>query len=176
MVQTLRLRIARLLRRRGYLPLPGHDDIPPEPDSLLPFITAASIQGRVALGPDAGRPIDRYRTPPPDAPSFEPGSLCATEDGFSLHARVHIDAHDRERLEHLCRYITRPAIATERLSMSPDGKVVYQLRRPWRDGSPSRRPKGRLDPPSADRGLPHALRLRPAHVHRAPGSPDPAPT
>jgi hypothetical protein len=28
--------------------------IPPEPDSLLPFITAASIQGRVALGPDAG--------------------------------------------------------------------------------------------------------------------------
>ena len=30
---------------------------------------------------------------------------------------------------------SRPPIATERLSLSPDGRVVYELRRPWRDGT-----------------------------------------
>lgn len=38
-------------------------------------------------------------------------------------------------LEHLCRYVVRPPIATERLSLRDDGKVVYALRRPWKDGT-----------------------------------------
>ena len=137
LVQTLRDRIVRLLRRRGLWPAPGeeggageHDD-----DSLLPFLSAASIQGRVALGPDAGRRIERLGHAPSDAPSFEPGALCAAIDGFSLHAQVQVEAGDRERLEHLCRYVARPPIATERLSLSSEGKVVYELRRPWRDGT-----------------------------------------
>ena len=29
----------------------------------------------------------------------------------------------------------RPAIATERLSLAPDGRVIYRLRRHWRDGT-----------------------------------------
>ena len=41
----------------------------------------------------------------------------------------------RERLERLCRYVARPPIATDRLSLSSDGKVVYRLRRRWRDGT-----------------------------------------
>ena len=42
---------------------------------------------------------------------------------------------DREALERLCRYIARPPIKLERLSLDPDGRVIYALRRPWRDGT-----------------------------------------
>ncbi len=74
---------------------------------------------------------------PEDADRFDRGAgvLCANEDGFSLHAEVHVRAHDRVRLEHLCRYVARGPIAAERLSLSADGKVVYELRRAWRDGT-----------------------------------------
>ena len=41
---------------------------------------------------------------------------------------------DREGLERLCRYVARPAIATERLSELPDGRIAYDLRHPWSDG------------------------------------------
>ena len=33
-------------------------------------------------------------------------------------------AHQRKKLEHLCRYITRPAIANERLTLNRAGDVV----------------------------------------------------
>ena len=55
--------------------------------------------------------------------------------GFSLHADVWVDAHDRQRLERLCRYICRPAVATERLSEGEDGRIVYGLRHAWSDGT-----------------------------------------
>jgi hypothetical protein len=38
-------------------------------------------------------------------------------------------------LERLCRYITRPPIATKRLSLDGQGRVVYRYRQPFRDGS-----------------------------------------
>jgi len=38
---------------------------------------------------------------------------CVDAQGFSLHAEVCCAAHERKKLEHLCRYITRPAIANE---------------------------------------------------------------
>ncbi|MBK7644621.1 MAG: transposase [Planctomycetes bacterium] len=53
----------------------------------------------------------------------------------SLHAKVRIEAQDREGLERLCRYIARPPIKVERLSLAPDGRVIYGLRRHWRDGT-----------------------------------------
>ena len=57
------------------------------------------------------------------------------EGGFSLHAKVEIAAHDRDGLERLSRYLARPPIATERLSLAPDSRVVYALRRHWKDGT-----------------------------------------
>ena len=42
-------------------------------------------------------------------------ALCAEAHGFSLHAGVRSGADQRKALERLCRYITRPAIANERL-------------------------------------------------------------
>ena len=35
----------------------------------------------------------------------------------------------------LARYITRPAISEKRLSISPQGRVRYQLKTPWRNGT-----------------------------------------
>jgi len=54
--------------------------------------------------------------------------------GFSVHAAVRCSAHQRKELERLCRYITRPAIANERLKRNRVGQVVLQLKSPWRDG------------------------------------------
>jgi hypothetical protein len=63
------------------------------------------------------------------------GPDCAAHDGFSLHAGVCVTGTDREGLERLCRYVARPAIATERLSELPDGRIAYDLRHPWSDGT-----------------------------------------
>jgi hypothetical protein len=55
--------------------------------------------------------------------------------GFSLHAGVAAKAHQRQKLERLCRYITRPAVSAKRLSLTPNGNIRYQLKTPYRDGT-----------------------------------------
>ena len=60
---------------------------------------------------------------------------CVNAQGFSLHAEVCCAAHERKQLEHLCRYITRPAIANERLTRNRAGDVVLQLKSPYHDGT-----------------------------------------
>ena len=45
------------------------------------------------------------------------------------------EAHEREKLERLCRYITRPAVSTERLSVTAQGNVRYRLKTPYWDGT-----------------------------------------
>jgi hypothetical protein len=48
---------------------------------------------------------------------------------------VRVEAHDRKRLEQLCRYITRPALSDERVQFNPAGPVRLELKTPWRDGT-----------------------------------------
>jgi hypothetical protein len=60
---------------------------------------------------------------------------CVNAQGFSLHAEVCCAADQRKKLEHLCRYITRPAIANERLTLNRAGDVVLQLKSPYHDGT-----------------------------------------
>jgi len=48
---------------------------------------------------------------------------------------VRCGAQQRKELERLCRYITRPAIANERLERDGSGDVVLQLKSAWRDGT-----------------------------------------
>ena len=55
--------------------------------------------------------------------------------GFSLHAGVRCEANDRQGIEQLCRYITRPAISNERLAINGKGQVVITLKTPWKDGA-----------------------------------------
>ena len=55
--------------------------------------------------------------------------------GFSLHAGVAAKADERNKLERLCRYISRPAVSEKRLPLAPNGNVRYQLKTPYRDGT-----------------------------------------
>jgi hypothetical protein len=93
------------------------------------------VQGRLALGPRAGARVERLGHDP-DAPWIKSSQpLQARCDGFDLHAGVTVAGEDRRRLEQLCRYLLRPPIAQERLTLRPDGTVVVMLKRSWRDGT-----------------------------------------
>ena len=41
----------------------------------------------------------------------------------------------RDKLERLCRYITRRAVSSERLSLTAQGLIHYRLKTPYRDGT-----------------------------------------
>jgi hypothetical protein len=136
---TIRSRVLRLCRRRGLLGEDAEVEISAltETQGLLPFLCAASIQGRSALGSEPGARIERLGIPETSLPGRAVliKELCAELDGFSLHAAVKIEAGETSRLEHLCRYIARPPISNKRLSLTPDGRVVHELRAPFRDGT-----------------------------------------
>jgi len=44
-------------------------------------------------------------------------------------------AHEHNKLECPCRYIARPAVSEQRLSLPAQGKVRYELKIPYRDGT-----------------------------------------
>ena len=60
---------------------------------------------------------------------------AAEAHGFNVHAGTTIRAADRDGLERLCRYGARPPFSLERLSILPDGRVAYLLRKPRRNGA-----------------------------------------
>jgi len=133
-------RILRLLTREGHLVeeegmtyvADAHGII--DPDNLLAPLQAASCTYRIAFGPRAGHKVLSLQyAASRAAPMLQP--LCANAHGFSLHAGVRCAAEQRSELEHLCRYITRPAIANERLSVNRAGQVVLKLKTPYRDGT-----------------------------------------
>jgi hypothetical protein len=135
--QTFARRLERLLVRRGFFePADGEADPLRTDAPLLAAVYDASVRGRLATGPRAGRRVQRLgdRFDVDVEPTFG-GPRCASVGGVSLHANVAVPARDRARLERLCRYVARPPIATERLSPLPDGRLLYRLKRRWRDGT-----------------------------------------
>ena len=52
-----------------------------------------------------------------------------------MHAGIDIAPGQRARLECLCRYVSRPPVATERMALTSCGQVRYQLKTPYRDGT-----------------------------------------
>ena len=103
-------------------------------------VSAASTEAsdrryRVAMGPHSGS-----RTLTLHDPSFirtdKPQKALTTDrDGFSLNAVVSCQLYQRDRLERLCRYVTRTAICLERLTVRTDGKIQYELKNPFRNGT-----------------------------------------
>ena len=131
-------RIARLLQRRGL----GPEADPEETDSLIrrePLLAAlygASVSGRTATGPRAGMRVTTVGAQiDAKSPEVLAGSRCASVSGVNVHAGVCVPARDRVRLERLCRYAARPPLAIERLSLLPDGRLLYRLKRRWRNGT-----------------------------------------
>jgi hypothetical protein len=60
---------------------------------------------------------------------------AAESSGFSLHAGIAAKASQRDKLEHLARYVSRPAVAIERLSLTEGGYMRCALKTPYRDGT-----------------------------------------
>ncbi len=128
-------RVARLLERNGLLVRdPDHDFLDFEPGEPFDQLVGASIHYRIAIGPNAGRKALTLRTVPARPEAFA-STLLAKQPGFSLHASTRCEPNQRDKLEKLCRYITRPAIANERLSTNERGQVIYKFKQPFRDGA-----------------------------------------
>ena len=72
---------------------------------------------------------------PPVAGEDPSGERVEKSLGFSRHAGASCEAHQRELRERLCRYIARPAVAEKRLTVTAQGKVVYLMETPYRDGT-----------------------------------------
>jgi hypothetical protein len=62
-------------------------------------------------------------------------SRVAESSGFSLHAGLAAKASQRDKLERLARYVSRPPVATGRLALTGSGHVRYTLKTPYRDGT-----------------------------------------
>jgi hypothetical protein len=116
----------RLLTRQGYLIEEQGMTYLAEADTdrALAPLQAASCTYRIALGPRAGQKVLSLQSLPSQArPSSQ--ELRVKAHGFSLHAAVCWRADQRRELEHLCRYITRPAIANERLKRNRANHISW---------------------------------------------------
>ena len=56
-----------------------------------------------------------------------------------MHAGVAARAHERDKVERLCRYVSRPPVAESRLSLTSDGDIRYRLKTPYRESLPHER-------------------------------------
>lgn len=135
-------KVIRLLQQHGILT--ETEEIDTEQLELLtrsePLLTAcigASIQQRVGLFDQAGQKVHfigkgfGYW----EEPALLKGPLCCSRSGFTLHARTHVETHQRFLLEKLLRYTLRPALSQDRLSITNTGQVRYGLKTPFRDGT-----------------------------------------
>ena len=130
--RTMKLltRLGYLIEEEGMTYMAETDDT----DNAMSPLQSAACTYRIALGPRAGHKMLSLQT----VPSFEAQDTpqsCANQQGFSLHAAVRCARSKRNKLEQLCRYITRPAIANDRLKLNSAGDVVLQLKSPYRDGT-----------------------------------------
>ena len=120
MLQTLITGLMKRLTEQGVLVqdldetwLAEADGDSEEARTLRP-LQAVALMYRIAFGPHAGHKVVTLRGALPREAAVRQ-RLCADIDGFSLHAAVRCEAHERKRLEPLCRYLTRPALSDERL-------------------------------------------------------------
>lgn len=127
------LQIAERTARRILAYLEDQADFDEFLDSepLLARCYAASADGRSLL--DGRRPTRVLEGKV--LPTQEPGSLRVEVAGFGLYAGVTVDADDHERRFQLCRYLTRPPMAQDRLQQRSDGKIILGFKRPWKDGT-----------------------------------------
>ena len=102
--------------------------MPDEEDAMLGII-GASVTYRLAFGPNAGKKaltLQAISTSDNEAKSSE---LVSKQSGFSLHAGMACKSNQRKKLERLCGYITRSAIAEQRLSLARNSSVMRNAAR-----------------------------------------------
>ena len=135
---TIAKRVSRYLERAGYLYRDAESeylDLVPDEDDVMHGIIGASISYRLAFGPNAGKKALTLQAVPVSDNRTKHSELVSRQSGFSLHAGVACKSNQRQKLERLCRYITRPAIAEQRLSLTSNGNVMVALKTPYDDGT-----------------------------------------
>ena len=135
-MHTISHRIARFLERQGLLERDMEQSYLTleEDDDPMGQIQGHSITYRIAVGAQQGQKVFTLQTlPPSDNESNE--AQIGQIAGFSLHAGIMARRDQRKKLERLCRYICRPAVSEKRLAMTPGGRIRYELKTPYRDGT-----------------------------------------
>ena len=139
LVRRISERVGRCLERLGLLVRDAESAwlnlASPADDDAMTQLLGSSVTYRIAVGPQQGRKAFMLRTLPPSDDPDPTRERVAKVAGFSIHAGVSCEAHQRDKRERLCRYIARPAVSVQRLSLSTHGKVVYTLKTPYRDGT-----------------------------------------
>jgi hypothetical protein len=138
LVHRISERVGRHLERRGLLVRDAESawlEFDAEQASPMDELAGHSITYRIAVGPNQGRKAFTLQTLPAWDNDGDGHSDLATAAGFSLHAGVAARANERDKIERLCRYIARPALASSRLSLTREGLVRYAFKTPWRDGT-----------------------------------------
>ena len=104
----------------------------------IDHIHGSSITYRIALGKYKGQKVltlgilSNFK---PQKEKEKEKPFLSRYSGFSLHAGIFCSAHDKKKREHLCRYISRPSLSEERLSVNFKGQVVYKLKTAYRNGT-----------------------------------------
>jgi hypothetical protein len=119
------------------------------------------------VGPNEGRKAFTLQTLAPALSAPAGDDQLAKHSGFSLHAGVAAAAHQRDKVERLCRYIARPAVATTRLALTAQGQVRYTLTN--RQDCRFARPKAAQRAGHRDVPGEHAVPRRHHACHVAPG-------
>jgi hypothetical protein len=132
-------RITRHLARRGLLGEPESDaaDDTDEP-SIARGHAALCASAASGQSPPAGPEMRRRSLPLAalDGSCLQwDKPLCASLDGFTLHAATRAGAMDGKGRQALLKYVLRPPIAQERVTQGPDGLVRIALKRPFADGT-----------------------------------------
>lgn len=140
-IQRIHRRVLAWLRRRDLIAEHDYELERDEPSALEACVRASlSPTGLVKLGEhDVVETADRsVRLDATRAAPRKKGKHGLEALGFNLHAGVRIEAGDRVGRERLLRYCTRAPLSLERLSLLRDGRVAYELQRPWRRGETHR--------------------------------------
>ena len=100
----------------------------------MDHIHSSSITYHIALGKYKGRKALSLKSIPNNTKEKEKPFL-SRYSGFSLHAGVSCKSYERKKREHICRYISRPSLSEERLSVNNQGQVIYKLKTPYQNGT-----------------------------------------
>jgi hypothetical protein len=136
LVQAIAERLGRSLERSGLITRDMENAylaFDPTAEESIHGLLGHSITYRIATGPREGQKVFMLQTLPAEREGSGPD--VAASSGFSLHAGVFAKGSEREKLEHLARYVSRPPVAGERLSLTERGQVRYALKTPYRNGT-----------------------------------------
>jgi hypothetical protein len=132
---NVEVRVTAWLRRRGLL-RDESDVADAADDPAARSALDACLHGSLGLGELTALPAKRASPrsgTDDDAPRVPSKSdrRGGHSRGFDVHAGVVVSASDRVGRERLLRYCARPPLSLERLSVLPDGRIAYAIRKPW---------------------------------------------